>query len=150
MKRQKTQKEEKTEGDKTLGYLGVVNPVTPKEDVPPRGLPSREGRTKVKSRSWRGGSVSISDEICGAPYGLHPMYNAVVSTVDNIELLTSLVDRFVNNEAMLLSFLAEKSLPFALVPDLLDLVKDFSKDRKGLRQLKNASHNGILQIKVWC
>ncbi|GBO02673.1 hypothetical protein AVEN_54527-1 [Araneus ventricosus] len=37
MKRQKTQKEEKTEGDKTLGYLGVVNPVTPKEDVPLRG-----------------------------------------------------------------------------------------------------------------
>ncbi|GBN39653.1 hypothetical protein AVEN_114655-1 [Araneus ventricosus] len=96
------------------------------------------------------GSGSISDEICGAPYGLHPMYNAVVSTVDNIELLTSLADRFVNNEAMLLSFLAEKSLPFALVPDLLDLVKELSKDRKGLRQLKNASHNGILQIKVWC
>ncbi|GBL89993.1 hypothetical protein AVEN_88719-1 [Araneus ventricosus] len=33
----KTQGEEKTEGDKTLGYLGVVNPVTSKEDVPLRG-----------------------------------------------------------------------------------------------------------------
>ncbi|GBM80009.1 hypothetical protein AVEN_203774-1 [Araneus ventricosus] len=29
-------REGKTEGDKTLGYLGFVNPVTPKEDVPLR------------------------------------------------------------------------------------------------------------------
>ncbi|GBM43608.1 hypothetical protein AVEN_210549-1 [Araneus ventricosus] len=34
-KRQKL-KEEKTERDQTLGYLGVVNPVTSKEDVPLR------------------------------------------------------------------------------------------------------------------
>ncbi|GBN39676.1 hypothetical protein AVEN_257314-1 [Araneus ventricosus] len=37
-KKAKTQGKEKTEGDKTLGYLGVVNPVTPEEDVPLRGL----------------------------------------------------------------------------------------------------------------
>ncbi|GBN02541.1 hypothetical protein AVEN_89509-1 [Araneus ventricosus] len=37
MKRQKTQKEEKTERDQILGYLGVVIPVTSKEDVPLRG-----------------------------------------------------------------------------------------------------------------
>ncbi|GBN98713.1 hypothetical protein AVEN_227702-1 [Araneus ventricosus] len=30
-------KREKTERDQTLGYLGVVKPVTPKEDVPLRG-----------------------------------------------------------------------------------------------------------------
>ncbi|GBM23553.1 hypothetical protein AVEN_196634-1 [Araneus ventricosus] len=36
-KKQKTQSEENTEGDKTLGYLGVVNTVTPEEDVPLRG-----------------------------------------------------------------------------------------------------------------
>ncbi|GBN39937.1 hypothetical protein AVEN_21771-1 [Araneus ventricosus] len=29
--------EKKTEGEQTLGYLGVVNPVTSKEDVPLRG-----------------------------------------------------------------------------------------------------------------
>ncbi|GBN83148.1 hypothetical protein AVEN_102045-1 [Araneus ventricosus] len=34
--KQKTQGEEKTERDQTLGYFGVVKPVTPKEDVPPR------------------------------------------------------------------------------------------------------------------
>lgn len=41
-------------------------------------------------------------------------------------------DRVLNNEALLLSFIAEKSLPFSLVPDLLDLVKCFSKDKKAL------------------
>ncbi|GBM76319.1 hypothetical protein AVEN_3633-1 [Araneus ventricosus] len=34
----KTKLEEKTERDKTLRYLGVVNPVTPEEDVPLRGV----------------------------------------------------------------------------------------------------------------
>ncbi|GBN27801.1 hypothetical protein AVEN_28102-1 [Araneus ventricosus] len=33
----KTKLEEKTERDQTLGYLGVVNPVTPEEGVPLRG-----------------------------------------------------------------------------------------------------------------
>ncbi|GBN63067.1 hypothetical protein AVEN_116875-1 [Araneus ventricosus] len=33
----KTKLEEKTERDQTLGYLGVVNPVTSREDVPPMG-----------------------------------------------------------------------------------------------------------------
>ncbi|GBN85608.1 hypothetical protein AVEN_188539-1 [Araneus ventricosus] len=38
-KKAETQKEGKnSKGDQTLGYLGVVKPVTPKEDVPLRGL----------------------------------------------------------------------------------------------------------------
>ncbi|GBN94532.1 hypothetical protein AVEN_186227-1 [Araneus ventricosus] len=37
-KKAKTQKEgKKSKGDQTLGYLGVVNPVTSEEDVPLRG-----------------------------------------------------------------------------------------------------------------
>ncbi|GBM53639.1 hypothetical protein AVEN_105520-1 [Araneus ventricosus] len=36
-KKQTLRKEEKTEGDQALGYLGIVNPVTPEEDVPLRG-----------------------------------------------------------------------------------------------------------------
>ncbi|GBL58877.1 hypothetical protein AVEN_209466-1 [Araneus ventricosus] len=34
----KTKGEEKTKGEQTLGYLGVVKPVTPEEDVPLRGV----------------------------------------------------------------------------------------------------------------
>lgn len=47
-----------------------------------------------------------------------------------------LADRIANSEAMLLGFLAEKSLPFSLAPDLLDLVKELSKDRKALNGIK--------------
>ncbi|GBO10483.1 hypothetical protein AVEN_44165-1 [Araneus ventricosus] len=36
---------------------------------------------------------------------------------------------------MLLEFLAEKSLPFAVAPDLLELVKEMSKDRQALNRI---------------
>lgn len=36
---------------------------------------------------------------------------------------------------MLLTFLAEKSLPFSIAPDLLELVKEMSKDRKALNRI---------------
>ncbi|GBO36898.1 hypothetical protein AVEN_96254-1 [Araneus ventricosus] len=42
-KRQKLKGRENSKGDKTLWYLGVVKPVTPKEDVPLRGNRSLEG-----------------------------------------------------------------------------------------------------------
>ncbi|GBM78133.1 hypothetical protein AVEN_252057-1 [Araneus ventricosus] len=47
-----------------------------------------------------------------------------------------LPDRIANSEAMLLGFLEEKSLPFTLVPDLLDLVQELSKDRKALNGVR--------------
>ncbi|GBM28939.1 hypothetical protein AVEN_265314-1 [Araneus ventricosus] len=37
-KKQKLKKGINSKGEQTLGYLGVVNPVTPKEDVPLRGI----------------------------------------------------------------------------------------------------------------
>ncbi|GBM97141.1 hypothetical protein AVEN_91829-1 [Araneus ventricosus] len=45
-KGKKLKRRRKTEGDKTLGYLGVVNPVTSREDVPLRGL--KIGRRRVR------------------------------------------------------------------------------------------------------
>ncbi|GBM96711.1 hypothetical protein AVEN_1241-1 [Araneus ventricosus] len=40
-KKAETQKEGKNlKGEQTLGYLGVVKPITPKEDVPLRGIES--------------------------------------------------------------------------------------------------------------
>ncbi|GBO25148.1 hypothetical protein AVEN_77008-1 [Araneus ventricosus] len=41
-KKQKLKKDKNSKGEQTLGYLGVVNPVTPKEDVPLRGHKSRK------------------------------------------------------------------------------------------------------------
>ncbi|GBM51626.1 hypothetical protein AVEN_43259-1 [Araneus ventricosus] len=49
--------------------------------------------------------------------------------------LTSISDRTVNPEVILLRFLAEKSLPFAVAPDLLELVREMSKDRKALYRI---------------
>ncbi|GBM44941.1 hypothetical protein AVEN_126363-1 [Araneus ventricosus] len=70
-------------------------------------------------------------------YGLLPAYagsNPVVQ--ENLpQPLTSLSDRTVNLEAMLLRFLAEISLSFAVAPDLLELVKEMSKDRKALNRI---------------
>ncbi|GBM18965.1 hypothetical protein AVEN_1585-1 [Araneus ventricosus] len=36
-KRRNSKKRQNSKGEQTLGYLGVVKPVTPKEDVPLRG-----------------------------------------------------------------------------------------------------------------
>lgn len=46
-----------------------------------------------------------------------------------------LPDRTANNEAMLLGFLAEKSLPFTIAEDLLDLAKALSTDKKALNSM---------------
>ncbi|GBM12802.1 ATP-dependent RNA helicase TDRD9 [Araneus ventricosus] len=52
-----------------------------------------------------------------------------------LSLLRSLNDRTLNLEGMLLGFLSDKSLPFAVAPDRLELVKEMSKDRKALNRI---------------
>ncbi|GBN32580.1 hypothetical protein AVEN_200346-1 [Araneus ventricosus] len=49
-----TQKEGKNlKGDQTLGYVGVVNPVTSKEDVPLRGLiATKAGLYESTAETW--------------------------------------------------------------------------------------------------
>ncbi|GBL79735.1 hypothetical protein AVEN_18256-1 [Araneus ventricosus] len=58
--------------------------------------------------------------------------------------LISLSDRTVYLKAMLLGFLAEKSLQFAVTLDLFELVKEISKHRKALNRItmhRNAATN---------
>ncbi|GBN18108.1 hypothetical protein AVEN_73459-1 [Araneus ventricosus] len=71
------------------------------------------------------------------PYGLPPAYAAFgpVAQENLPQPLTSLSNRTVNLEAMLLRFLAENSFPFAVAPDLLELVKEMSKDIKALNHI---------------
>ena len=52
------------------------------------------------------------------------------------EPLTPVSDHVINSEAMLLAFLAEKSLPFTLASEILELAKNLSKGRKALSQMK--------------
>ena len=65
------------------------------------------------------------------------MFNASSSSASQSSQLslTPIGDRILNNEALLLSFIAEKSLPFSLVPDLVELIKYFSKDKKALDRM---------------
>lgn len=58
-------------------------------------------------------------------YGLHPMFHSmkVEATLAIPESLTPLA-------AMLLSFIAEKSLAFSLAPDIIELAKAVANDRK--------------------
>lgn len=51
------------------------------------------------------------------------------------EPLTPIGDRTVNSECMLVSFLAENSLPLSLAPDILELTKALAKDKKVLGQM---------------
>ncbi|GBO16601.1 hypothetical protein AVEN_5364-1, partial [Araneus ventricosus] len=71
-------------------------------------------------------------------YGLHPMFKGCLTASVNSfsQQLVPLADRIANSEAMLLGFLAEKSLSFSLAPDLLVLVKELSKDRKALNGIR--------------
>ncbi|GBO17913.1 hypothetical protein AVEN_54859-1 [Araneus ventricosus] len=43
-KRQKLKERKNQKGDQTLGYLGVVKPVTSREDVPLRGILSQRSK----------------------------------------------------------------------------------------------------------
>ncbi|GBM15433.1 hypothetical protein AVEN_199681-1 [Araneus ventricosus] len=78
-----------------------------------------------------GTSRTAAQEKSSSIYGLHPMFSsAEISTETHIPRpLIPLIDRVANSGAMLLSFLAEKSLPFS---DLLQLIKGMSHDKKEL------------------
>ena len=72
--------------------------------------------------------------LLGASYELYPMFSIFeISSQSNLpQPLVPLADQIVNSEAMLLSFLAEKSLPFSVTPDLLNFVKELSRDKQAL------------------
>lgn len=66
-------------------------------------------------------------------YGLHPMFQQSKAVQPKkIETFTPLQDRTTNAEATTLGFLAEKSLPFSLAPDLVDYARAMSKDKAAL------------------
>lgn len=72
-----------------------------------------------------------------SPYGLHPRYAVFSPTTEETlpQPSVPLPDRIVNNEAMLLSFLAEKNLSFSIAPDIIELAKELAKDIKALDRM---------------
>ncbi|XP_071506624.1 uncharacterized protein [Diadema antillarum] len=70
-------------------------------------------------------------------YGLHPAFRKTAAnpTPTIPEPQVSLADRVSTAEASLLAFAAEKSLPYSVVPDLIDLSKSLAKDKQVLDRL---------------
>ena len=71
------------------------------------------------------------------PYGINPLINSVNVPARNElpKALTPFSHRLINAEAMLLGFLAENALPFALAPKLITLAQKLAKDNKTLSDL---------------
>ena len=73
------------------------------------------------------------------PYGLNPArcnVQQIVPLPPVSRPLVSMVDRIANQEAILLGFLAEHSLPFSMAPALTQFTRTLGADRKALSQLK--------------
>lgn len=65
-------------------------------------------------------------------YGLHPNFQGVVEARSQSAKLPAPIihvqDRVTNLEGMVLAFMAEKTLPFSIAPDLVKLMKEAAKD----------------------
>jgi hypothetical protein len=72
------------------------------------------------------------------PHGLHPMFKKALNQAPPptpVQPSVPVADRMVNQEAMVLGFLAEKSLPFTLAPSIVELSKSLASDSKALNAL---------------
>lgn len=87
-----------------------------------------------------------------AIYGLHPLFkDAASSATQNVpKPYTPLTDRIANNEAMVLSFIAENSLSFAFADDLVELAKALAKDKKLSRNFSCQIIQTFLHFSLLC
>lgn len=83
------------------------------------------------------GSSNLENDEKNSEYGLHPMFHSmkVTATKTAPESLTPLADRVTNSQAMVISFIAEKSLAFSIAPDIIELAKALATDKKALDKL---------------
>ncbi|GBM36397.1 hypothetical protein AVEN_234788-1 [Araneus ventricosus] len=108
------------------GFIALTDHIKSRKHA--SGLQRRQENTAIT-----GAGSSNSKDLS---YGVHPMFSKVTVAPPALpEPLTSFSDRTVNSEAMLVSFLAEKSLPLSLAPDILELTKALAKDKKVLGQM---------------
>ena len=65
----------------------------------------------------------------------HPMLLMAQPSEAPTQPTVPLCDRKVNQEAMLLGFMAQRSMPFTMAPDIVDLSKALASDPKALNEL---------------
>ena len=74
-------------------------------------------------------------------YGLPPAYADVNTSSSSTNVVTPqpmsvhILDRLVQTEAMLVSFIAEHSLSFSITGSLIELVKEIAKDEAVMKRL---------------
>jgi hypothetical protein len=85
--------------------------------------------------SVKSGNQSDSKKHQTVPYGIHPLKNAAIAEAPAPLPLTPLNDRVLNAEAMVLGFAAENSLPFSIVPGVINLAKALASDSKALSSM---------------
>lgn len=83
-----------------------------------------------------------------APYGIHPMFRKAAVLVPALKPKIQVSDRTVNAEAMVLGFIAEKSLPFNITPDLIGLAKELSRDQQALSELSMDRTTAAIKMRL--
>ena len=111
-----------------------------------RGLIALTDHIKSKSHVDKYILHKTNFNIPGAPsnlessYGLHPMYSQYVQTekAPTASSNVAICDRKAHMEAMVLAFVAEKSLSFSMAADIVNIAKELSKDPKVLNKIQVA------------
>ena len=77
---------------------------------------------------------------CTLPYGAAPNIHSEVNCSSRIEPVLPRIpifqDRLAHNEAFIVSFIAENSLPFTMAPKLIEFAKFLARDSKVLAKIK--------------
>ena len=83
-------------------------------------------------------SVQSSLQECNIPYGAAPNIHDSMfcnSRKKPLKPVISALDRKAHSEALIVSFLAEHSMPFTAGPSLIQLIQELAKDAKILEEL---------------
>ena len=107
-----------------------------------RGDDHRNRIAAVANNSTLPSHMGVQDEAdggCNLPYGAAPNVHNDAHCNARTELalpkIPSFQDRVAHNEAFILSFMTENSLPFTMAPKLIEFAKFLAKDAKVLSKL---------------
>ena len=91
------------------------------------------------------------DGACNLPYGAAPNIHSDAHCSARAEVtlprLPSFQDRLAHNEAFLVSFLVEHTLPFTMAPNLIEFAQFMAKDAKVLASIKMSRHTASYKLR---
>ena len=81
------------------------------------------------------------------PYGINPEFRNFTKEAPLPIPNTSVADRALNQEALVLSYCAEKNFSFSRAGEMIDIAKELSKDRKALNRTQLSRTTASYKIK---